>query len=100
MKIGVDYDRRTGKFAVWVREHAAPLSIVLVLLGMLISTLGHFSVIHGLLAYFLRIGLGVFTIATIVVGFEVVAFEHAGVTTDTTTNMTETTHTSDDKSDK
>jgi len=100
MNIRVDYDCWTGKFAVWVREHAAPLSIGLVLLGMLISSLGYCNVIPESLTYYLRMKLGIFTIATIVVGFEVVAFERAGVTTVTTASATATTHTSDDKSDE
>jgi len=100
MKIRVNYDRPTGTFAVWVREHAAPLSIGLVLLGMLVSSLGYFDVILGLWTYLSRMGLGIFTIATIVVGFEVVAFEDASVTAATTMSVTATANTSDDESDK
>jgi len=100
MKIRADYDRPTGTFAVWVREHAAPLSISLVLLGMSVSSLGYFDVIPELWTYLSRMGLGVFTIATIVVGFEIVAFVDASVTAATTASATATAHTSDDDSDE
>lgn len=100
VKIRVDYDRPTGTFAVWVREHAAPLSIGFILLGMLISSLGYFDVIPGLWAYVSRIGLGIFTIVTIVVGFEVVAFADADATAATTASTTATTHNSDNNSDE
>ncbi|NLV13981.1 MULTISPECIES: hypothetical protein [Haloarcula] len=100
MKIRVDHDRATGTFAVWVREHAASLSIALVLFGMIVSSLGFFNVIPGFWTYSLRMILGVFTIGTIVVGFEIVAIERGSVTVPTSTSVTETAHTSDDESDK
>jgi len=67
---------------------------------MLVSSLGYFDVILGLWTYLSRMGLGIFTIATIVVGFEVVAFEDASVTAATTMSVTATANTSDDESDK
>jgi len=67
---------------------------------MLVSSLGYFGVIPGLWTYLSRMGLGIFTIATIVVGFEVVAFEDASVTAATTVSVTATANTSDDESDK
>jgi len=100
MKIRVDYDRPTGAFAVWVREHAAPLSVGLVLFGMFVSSLGFFNVIPGFWTYLLRMTLALFTIGTIVVGFEVVAFASGSVTTATISSGTATTHVSDDDSEE
>lgn len=100
MEIQVDYDRSTGAFAVWIREHASSLSIGLVLAAMLVSSLGFLSVIPEFWAYLLKMALGVFTIGTIVVGFEIVAFANGSVTTATTTSVTATAHTSDDESDE
>jgi len=100
MDIRVDYDRPTGTFAAWVREYAASLSIGLVLFGMFVSSLGFFNLVPGLWTYLLRMALAVFTIGTIVVGFEIVAFESASVTVSMTASVTETVQTSDEDSDK
>jgi hypothetical protein len=56
MKIKVDYDRPTGAFAVWVREHAAALSIGLVLFGMVVSSLGLFNMIPRIMGLSLENG--------------------------------------------
>jgi hypothetical protein len=100
MKMKADYDRLTGTSAVWIRDNAAPLSIGLVLFGMLVSSLGFFDVISELSTYLSRMALGVFTIATVVIGFEIVAFESTSVTTATTAAVTESERTSGDNSDE
>jgi hypothetical protein len=69
-------------------------------LGILVSSLGFFNVIPGLWAYFLRITLAIFTIGTIVIGFEIVAFASGTVTTTTKVSASEIVHTSDDDSDE
>ena len=97
--IRADFDKPSGTVAIWIREHAARLSIGLVIFGIGVSTLGFLDLIPRMETYLLRTALGVFTVGTIVVGFEIVAFAEISAKDGERATVTGSLHEAEDCSD-
>lgn len=72
--ISVNYDRFSGTVAIWLRENAIPLSVLLILASMFVRTLGYFAYLDATCAYILNMSLSVATLGGVLIGFEVIAF--------------------------